>query len=645
MHKLSRLVYRLYKRLNDNMVMAIIFAISAAIHIIFSLGMSLPSVDPNEFGVLANTAFFTGKDWSSLTSLIGYYGYFQGLLYAPFMIFTDDAFVQYKAMVIFNGLLVSLVPVIAYKISLRFGIRRPWQSLTIAFCCGMYPTYLAHSKFVWNETICIVMVWVVALLIFSGADIKNKIGKSFYTILVALSLAVMYASHQRMFAVVIAALLCLVGARLFFKKKLVNFIIFIPSLIAFFLFERLVTGAIQQSLWLAEGGTVLNNTSTFALEGISQTLSPENIGAFFSTLFGHLYYFMTSTWGIGGLAFSLFIITICSYVYRKFKHMEQKYSRDFIALEIFAFFSVAISLVSSVFYKMETDPALTSQDTIIFGRYMDYVVPFAVLSVLVFLFTYGLDFVKILSSVITLGTTYGLFFAFSEDAMIAAVTTHISPVLALYPIRIGENISELLTHNTMLLTVSCALSAMALMIVVTCCSRKSRTHIIAMSMLVMVFYSSIYTAITYLPLCSEEAEAKNAPTVELSEYIYNKDDAPIVTAYSTTRHTATLLQFLNQNTLIIYKARAIDIEENCFIVAPVNKSVRVTLTSESGAQIPMIKLAQTDDFALYAYGERAVAYAQSQGDAIGVEADDENPEQNGSDLPRTASQSQVILNG
>lgn len=617
MNSFTQLLYRTYKRFSDRTVMILIFVVSAVIHISFTIGMELPSIDPNEFGVLANTALFTGKDWSSLTSLIDYYGYIQGLLYVPFMLFTDDALAQYKAMLIFNGLLVSLVPVIAYKISLRLGIRRPWQSLTIAFCCGMYSTYLAHSKFVWNETICIVMIWIVALLILRCGDMKNKVAKHFCSVLTAFALAVTYASQERMFAVVIAAVLCILISRFVFRKKSVYLSSFLPTMVLFFLLEKVATGAVQTTLWLSDGKP-LGNTFSQALSSLGEAFAPENIGNFFTVLFGHLYYFVSSTWGIGALALGLFFITTGSLIYRKFKHMELKYSTEYYFISFFAFFAVSISIFSSVLYKLEVDSLLTMQDTAIFGRYMDYAVPFAILAVLAYLFLYGLDFMKTLSAIISMSVIYTLFFLFSEEKILDATSTHISSVLALYPIRIGENISSLFTHNTFMLTTSCAFSLIALVIVVTCCSKRFRTRIIAFSLLVLVFYSSIYTAMAYLPMAADEAAEKNAPTVEISEYVYNKDDAPTVTVYSTTRHTATLLQFLNQNTLIIYKARAADIEENCFIVTPKNKQLNVADKNALGENIPLIKLAETDDFALYAYGERALAYARSQGDALAV---------------------------
>ena len=139
---------RFYATFGDRGVMFILFAFSVVVHAMLSLYMQLPAINPDEVGVASITAFYTGRDWSSLMSSVGYYyGYVQALFYVPLALIFSSPYALYKAMLVMNGVLISFIPMIAYHLASKLGILQVWQKTVIALCCGFYITYIANFNF------------------------------------------------------------------------------------------------------------------------------------------------------------------------------------------------------------------------------------------------------------------------------------------------------------------------------------------------------------------------------------------------------------------------------------------------------------------------------------------------------------------
>lgn len=603
----------IYRRIGNRGVLLVIFLTGVFAHTVFALQTELISIDPNEFGVAAWAALYSGKNWSGVMSKIGYfYGYAGAVLYTPVMLVVKNPFIQYKVMLILNGIIVSAVPMIAYKISSRLGVEKAWHRILISIACGLYSTGFAHTKFIWNETACIVIPWLILFLLIQTMNEKNRIIKHLLSVLAAFVAIFAFAAHPRLISVSVTAVLVILFTRIFMKKKLVYLTSFFPALIIFGLFEQILRTYLINIMW-GENAVLLQNTIESGVQSFSGLWTDGGAARFIQTLFGHLYYFATSTWGLGALAFCLVFVMTGSYFKAKNKKSGRNFTDEFIIFGIFAFLLNILALLVSVINKFNTAGFEQYQDSAIFGRYMDSVIPLLIMLVISYVFVYSLDFIKLLSSIITLGIIYTAFFIFTMPVIIGAEKTRVSPILGLYPIRIGQSIDAVITIDGLFLTVSSVFCFMALFIVIVCCARRYRAHIISICMICTMLYSSFYTAIVYLPFAAAEAKSSNVPIYEISEHIYNSADAPYVYTYKTPRKTYTLLQYLNQETYVLSVNGINDLPENCFIVVP--NSERLALRPES-EQI-FWELKQTSEYTLYAYGERAAAFAQSQGTEIG----------------------------
>ena len=106
------------KNMYDRDVKILIYAVFAITTVFFASTLSLPYV-LDETGTVANTAFMAGDDWSFCVQTMGgfYYKYaFSALYYPIYIAFRSNPVYMYKAMISFNMLIMSFIPVISYHI-------------------------------------------------------------------------------------------------------------------------------------------------------------------------------------------------------------------------------------------------------------------------------------------------------------------------------------------------------------------------------------------------------------------------------------------------------------------------------------------------------------------------------------------------
>lgn len=612
MEKTIMLLRRLYFKIGHRGVKLLIYLLFLTIHVLFSLQATLPSIDPNEFGVAAISALFSGKDWSAAMSQNNYFcGFIQAVLYTPIMLMTGDPILQYRLMITLNGVLLSFIPLIVYSLCLKIGADKPWQAGFCSLICGGYLTYFAHSKFIWNETIAIFMPWLLIWLLFRLTSCRTNSKRAILSALLGFACAVSYAAHARLLAVVLAVFAALIFSRFALNKRWVSFPVLLTSAAVFGILQQLVSYGLQQRLWLESDPSQLINTPEyfFANFGVDGGFG-ESLSRFAETFCAQLYYFFSASWGMGALGLVLLISVISAVVSRRKNKLPSLYSDSFLFYGVFSAFTVIFMLFMSTFYKYGSDTLYVYQDNLLFGRYIDEIIPFALLFVLLFVFIHDLQLTHVLLAVIvTSAASLGFYFT-SYDDVISASSARISPMLGLYPLLIGESSATALDGTALSAAVSCGLCLLALLVVIISCTKnKTKSVTVAISLLIVTIYSVGFAAAVYLPLAQSEIQQKNAAYLELSQYVYNRKDAPEITVYMTPRNTAQMMQFINQNTRVVYADEISEIPENTFVIVPDNVTIRFPVTSK---KLVFTEIGRVDGYRVYAYGEKALAYVQSQ---------------------------------
>lgn len=596
-----------YARHSNKIILLTMYAVFVAVNTVFAFMQTYPGIDPNEISVAATGGFFGGKNWADiLTGVSYYYDFLQGMLYTPVMLMFDNPVAQYRAMIILNGLAVSVIPLIIYDIGLRFKVGKKWKLICAACAGGGYCCYFAHSKFIWTEAVTIVLPWLLIWFVFITNEQTTLYSKHFFSIATAFIGAAAVAANVRLFTVVLAAFLTVLFVRVCYGKKLLYLKSFVPALLLFIMLERFVTFNVQAGLWQQDCYNLHNTIEYFALNCFDSFA--EN-GAFsiVQAFIGQMYYLVTASWGVAALALCVVGAVIYSCVSKKRRSIPQSYPIEATTFAVFTLLSIVFTLIFGVFFKAGSAGFGASQDSVVYGRYLDAVIPFAVVLVMLFLYTTSLNLRKALGAVAILALTFLLFFVVDIPIIQSSASLAISPTLGLYALRIGTSSSEILTLDNLTLTASVSLCVIVLIIVVISCSKKTRSLLITLIIMLTSAYSLIFVSAVYLPMCADESRAKNQTIAEISEYVYNQHEAPDVTVVGCTRNTSMMLQFFNQDTTVTPVADMADIKENTFVLAPATMEIQL-----GNGHTVFTRIAETADFALYAYGEKAYAYALSQ---------------------------------
>ncbi len=604
---------RFYSTFGDRGVMFILFAFSVVIHALLSLNMELPAVNPDEIGVASIAAFYAGKDWSGLMHAVGYYyGYVQAIFYLPLFLVFRSPYALYKAMLVMNGVLISFIPMIAYHLTYKIGITKVWQKSVVALCCGFYVTYIAHSKFIWNEAISSLLPWVLIWCVYMAWDRKNTYSKFTFSMLAGFICALSYGAHSRLIAVVIALSLTVLAARFIFKERILNLPCFFVTMGLSFVTEYFFRSMIQNFVWR---GKPAGNTVEGGIERIGGLLEAGGFGRFVSTLFGHLYTFCTSTLGIGAIAITIFVIMCFSrlseyYTAKKAAAQQSTCEADeaqhayclrMMIFAIYGFLAVGGSLLLSVLYKFNSSQFGDIKDLVIFGRYTDNVAPLAIFLVLVFIFMYGCSIKMVAgSSAIYAYVCFG-FFTVTYPLIIDKGSYRESPILGLLPWRIGEDISQPFTLLSFVIMTASVFTLFAALVVSLSCTRRFKPQFLSVIFCGIFTYTTLFAAFNYLPMRAEENAEKTAPIKEVCEFLYNDSASPQIVAYQTGSRTAALVQFLNPKTEVSLIRKKNNLPENGLIII------------QNGTEIPYSPdeydvVGTTADYSVLACGSSAREY-------------------------------------
>lgn len=615
-----------------------LYLVFFALHTVISASVYLPSIEPNEFSAAALANMMLGGDWSAAMGKSSYfYGFLQAVLYIPAIAFTKDPFVQYRIMVIINGAVMSLIPVIVYSCSLMLGVKKPWQSVIMSISAGGWLSCMIHSKFIWNETIAIFIPFLAGYILLKAETAEKKSSARLYSTLLGMTAGLSYCAHQRLFALITALSVTLILSRFVLKRKNAFLGCYFFSLFIFFGLAFFGNYYVQQILWGVDDPANLRNTAESFFASLPAALSEGGVKRFFISLLSQIYYYMCASWGLGALAFSILTIVIARLIVtrvKRKKHEEEPKPVFGGVRTVFLFFTALLTvfmLFIGVCYRFGAENFSASQSTILFGRYLDSVIPFTVMLVLTYIYTENPLKTEIYGGVITLSVTYTLFFIIGRSSVLNAESASISPILCIYPVMFGESTSSLVTSTGLIAAVSCSLCIMAVLLVIVSCSARMKNAIISSVILLFTIYSLAFGSLYYLPLSRSESVSKSSEYVQLSAYVFNSSEAPALSAYRCGRSCVMAVQYLNQN-VSMYTAESVsELKEDTFVIMP--SDAQISFEGVQGRPVFEL-LGETDNYRIYAYGERAKAYAQAQSgnneeeEASQSETTDNDPSEN-----------------
>ena len=205
---------------------------------------------------------------------------------------------------------MSFIPVTVYTLCLKLGVKKPWQSVFAACCCGGWMTCLVHSKFIWNETSAILIPFIMFYLLISAEMSDKKSKRTFFSILLAFSCGLAYCAHQRLVSAIMAVILASLLSRFVLKRKSLNFPAFFAALAVFMTAAVFGNYLVQSVLWGEDNPALLRNTAENFFAGLPELLKDGGIAKFFTAFLSQCFYFICASWGLGALGTSLLIVVV-----------------------------------------------------------------------------------------------------------------------------------------------------------------------------------------------------------------------------------------------------------------------------------------------------------------------------------------------
>lgn len=602
---LSRIERRLelfYESLGDRGIMFILYAFSVVVNSLLTWTIKLPSIYPDEFSPAGIAAFYSGRDWTGLLSQTGSTGYIQALFYAPLFTVFKNPYALYKSMLIINAMLISLVPLIIYHLAAKLGVQRVRYKLLAAVCCGMYVSYIADSKYIWNETITSLLCWVMVLCFFTAWDNKNdsKTGNKIdsritMSVLLGFLCAFAYAANTRLLALAVALIITVILTQLVFKEKIVNIPVFIGSIAASFTAEHFLRLALENSLWKASADF---------------SHLPDVGGNFFEVFFAQIYVFFTSSLGLGAIAAAISLVMIYTCISEGVQKRDDasengtqtlpKYSPE---LTMFSLFQLVAVLCTAVYSALLSASGASRE--VVFGRFSDNLAPLSLFLMLMFVLVYGkkgLELKHIMYGVGIYAYSCLCFALVGYSSVNAEPSAFSAPVMGILPVTLGKGSMYGYLGMTFIIMSSCVFTLFALLLVFISCSRKQlHSAFVSAAVFTVTVLAAGYFGTVYLPEESVQNDEQNEPYLQVFEFLYNDPQSPPIIVYEENDEEITLaakIQFLAPETRVSILEKGEKIPESCLLIA--KNGTRVPFEGGSYDNV-----GKTDLYSVYAFGESA----------------------------------------
>ena len=504
---------------SDWVIMLCLYLGTLTIHVLMTLCTTIFNLTPDEYSVTAVAAYANGYDWQSTVSTGGYYGYFQSIFYIPVFWMTDDPYMRYRIMLWINGALMSFAPTIVYYLSRKtFGVKRG-ASTAFSLVCGLYPCYMLLTKYTWNETMCNLLPWVFVLIMYKSLDSKTTLTKQIFSVLGGLTLIAAYATHGRMLALLAAGIA--LEVIVFFsmkKKRIFCFTGFFGSIAVGLVADKCIKNLVQSALWKVDEGQTPTNTIEKMFTrifstgdggiGLSDGVSLER---FAQTLVGHLFYFISSTWGFGAICVVAVITAIVLYYRRRGSSpvmdgdgrpnpKKGPYIDDSSA--VFMWFTLLVMgaiFVVSVAFKATSSLFEERMDTVMYGRYTEVMYPIAIFAGLLLLY----------KNRVGLGQSFGaLIFASAVNllTMLCVVPVVLggerfvsAMILGLAPLRYGEGIKDLFTQESFVKIIATTMIMLFVWVIIKLIRQNDRTihWFYTIPLAGLLLYTNVYDYVNY----------------------------------------------------------------------------------------------------------------------------------------------------
>lgn len=558
-----------------------------------ALGMFLQVISLEEkFAGASAAAVFLGRDWTEIMPAVDSIGGFlHGIPYIPAMLCPDPV-IQYKLIMLINSALYALIPLAAFRLTAKLGVEKLGKRLLITLICGIFPSVLTYSHYMLSEPLAAVFIWLLLLVIFREEKENGKKASAFFASVTAGVLtACAYFLNASCVGVFVAVGVFVVYARLVHKKKLLYLSVYVITFLILVSADIVLT-YLAKDIYAFSGGI------TQAVINSADALS-NGAAELFALLGGRLYYFIASSWGIGGAAVTFAVIAVVSFIRCKRRNEEQYYDGRFVLMGVLIVLMLIFTLPADAFLSLSEGVA--SQDNILGAQSVfDFTVPFVMLF-FSYLFVYGISYTRLLLSVTSNGVAAtAAMLAYNKSFNNTEILSNvITPGMT--AMLIGCDASAGLTSSVLLYPVCLMFTVFAAVVPVVCCTKLHASGITAAVFSCVIIYASVFAATTGLFGYARQTGENVADTLKINSCIAQYSggtDNKIIAVYDSDRMTAMSIQYYNQSSKVKYIEKGEKLPTDCYVVSGDSISVK-------GA---CVLIGRINDINVYAIGENASRY-------------------------------------
>ena len=368
----------------DRLICFFLFTACFGTGLITALKLNIPPV-LDEVGILANSAYAAGYDWSETTYTMGgfYYKYGISLLYAPFLKAIDDPYILYKVLLSINVFLYAFVPVIAYTIQKKHLQMKRLVAVLFAIIVGAIPCCFIFQLYAKADSMLIVLPWVVLYLVMELSGTNSGRKKTVLSILLAAVSMYSYMVHTRGVVIIIALILTIVLAGVLNKKCVINIPAFLVTAAILLAVDKWLSGLFYDGVYGAYG-TAHASAESFEFSELKKIFTLPGLKTLGRLIIGWLFTGMTATSGLLGVGvLGGIIFGIKEFWIKIFKKKTVEIEKEtesvrpserilsiYSVLSMLGVFAMGILFFFPPVYKYLNVEAVVRSDRLIYERYM-----------------------------------------------------------------------------------------------------------------------------------------------------------------------------------------------------------------------------------------------------------------------------------
>ncbi|MEK2489476.1 hypothetical protein WN990_07940 [Kitasatospora purpeofusca] len=276
------------------------YAAQVAFRLSLSAGNYYPSVHADEDSYLVIARVLAGHPTTEMPVGVVIPGGYP-LLLTPALLIADNAASAYHLIMGINGLLNALVFPLVFLVARRLGLGRG-LAFAVGTAVALVPPVIFYSQFVMSDTVfpVILLCWLLAMHSWLSPGTLRR--RALYAAGTGLAAGYAMATHDRGGVVVaVTAAVMLVVLAFGWVQRLAS----LAGL------GGLAAGVgFSKALAIYVEGKFKEAPSTVGTQVIDNLTNSDLIGTTLTRFSGQLWYFMTSSWGFGAVAFVLCVVAV-----------------------------------------------------------------------------------------------------------------------------------------------------------------------------------------------------------------------------------------------------------------------------------------------------------------------------------------------